>query len=77
MHPRAPLHAQPLLVLKEVGDILGLLPHVRADILAVVVDVHKFFERSERACVSLIRREENVCLLDDIDVVPEVDDDVL
>lgn len=38
------LHPQPVLVLQQVGNVLGLLTHVGADVLTVVVDIDKLFE---------------------------------
>jgi hypothetical protein len=57
---RAALLPEARLVQQQVRDVLGLLAHVCALVLAELVDVLELAQR-----------------LDDVDVVPEVDDDVL
>jgi hypothetical protein len=51
--PRPSLGPKPVLVLEEVGDILGFLSDVGTNVLAVVVDVDKLLEGST-GTISLI-----------------------
>lgn len=53
---RPSLGPKPVLVLEEVGYVLGLLSDVGTDILAVVIDVDKLFEGST---VIISRAKEN------------------
>lgn len=64
--------------MKQVGDVLGLLSDIGADIFAVVIDVDKLLERPTRSApLHSPLHSPKLHSLDDIDVVLEVDDHIL